>query len=137
MTLKRPGRARTMMFSSHVCARSVMHEPSAERPCQLKTPSSWLQVMTVPRRTMSTCRARRQGEPSTQVGKQVIQQARKKGTKRLSDHATKRQRDQATKRHSDQASNLSSQKVSKPARNRASGQAGKRASGQAGKRPGI
>ena len=49
-----------MMFSSQVCARSVMHEPSADWPCQLKTPSSWLQVMTVPRRTMSTCRARRQ-----------------------------------------------------------------------------
>ena len=53
-----------MMFSSQVCARSVMHEPSADWPCQLKTPSSWLQVITVPRRTMSTCRARRQGEPS-------------------------------------------------------------------------
>ena len=53
-----------MMFSSQVCARSVMHEPSADWPCQPKTPSSWLHVITVPRRTMSTCRARRQGEPS-------------------------------------------------------------------------
>jgi hypothetical protein len=92
-----------MMFSSHVCARSVMQEPSADWPYQLKTPSSWLHVITVPRRTMRTCRARRQGEPSTQVGKQVIKQASKKGTKRLSDQATKRQSDKATKQATYQA----------------------------------
>jgi hypothetical protein len=63
------------MFSSQVCARSVMHEPSADWPCQLKTPSSWLQVITVPRRTMSTFHAQRQGEPRYHASNQAIEQS--------------------------------------------------------------